>query len=166
LSDIHENLVRAAAKTHRKTGLAIASHTTNDSAAFEQIRMLKAEGVLPNAFIWVHAQAGGIQSGVLAAGQGVWISCDNVQADSANIRQTVEFLSAMRQAGLLDKVMVSHDAGFYDVGKPEGGEFRGFTAVFTHLIPALKAGGFSERDIRQIFVLNPAKAFAIGIHAG
>ncbi|NQU80843.1 MAG: phosphotriesterase, partial [Bacteroidetes bacterium] len=56
LTDIHEKLVRAAARTHLKTGLTIASHTGPAIGAFEEIEILKEEGVDPSAFIWVHAQ--------------------------------------------------------------------------------------------------------------
>ncbi len=57
LSDMHKKLISAAARTHLKTGLVIASHTGPAVPAFEQIEILKDEGVSPEAFIWVHAQS-------------------------------------------------------------------------------------------------------------
>jgi phosphotriesterase-related protein len=42
-----------------------------------------------------------------------------------------------------------------------GGEFRGFTDIFTFLIPALEEREFSQEDIDQLLIKNPAEAFGI-----
>jgi phosphotriesterase-related protein len=69
----------------------------------------------------------------------------------------------LRDRGLLDRVLVSQDAGWYSVGEPEGGKFRPYDTVFTQFIPALKARGFSVDEVDQIFVKNPATAFAVRV---
>jgi phosphotriesterase-related protein len=75
LSDMHKKLVTAAARTHLKTGLTIASHTGPAIPAFEQLEILKNEGVNPDAFIWVHAQAEKDMSNhIKAARTGAWRS--------------------------------------------------------------------------------------------
>src|SRR5690606_7957491 len=51
LSPMHRKLVRAAAITHRTTGLAIASHTGTAPGAFEALGILADEGVAASAFI-------------------------------------------------------------------------------------------------------------------
>ena len=61
LSAAHRLLIRAAAIAHKKTGLAIASHTGPDAPAFEQLAVLEEEGVSPSAFIWVHANRGSLE---------------------------------------------------------------------------------------------------------
>ena len=63
--------------------------------------------------------------------------------------------------GLLNKLLFSHDAGWYDPMKPDGGKFREFTDIENYLIPALVESGFTESDIQQLFEKNPASAFAI-----
>jgi len=55
-SEIDAKLIKAAAITHQQTGLTIASHTGDGVAAMAQISTLKAHGVSPVSFIWVHAQ--------------------------------------------------------------------------------------------------------------
>jgi len=62
---------------------------------------------------------------------------------------------------LLNRILVSQDAGWYHVGEPQGGEFRNFNFVFTHLIPELMKNGFTQSEIDQIFISNPAKAFGV-----
>jgi phosphotriesterase-related protein len=69
----------------------------------------------------------------------------------------------MRDEGLLHRVLVSQDAGWYHVGEPLGGSFRTFDTVFTAFIPALRAARFTDDDIHTLFVNNPANAFSIAV---
>lgn len=62
-------------------------------------------------------------------------------------------------------MLVSQDAGWYSVGKPNGGEPRGYDTVFTGLLPALRQSGFSPAEIDTLFVRNPAEAYAIRVPA-
>ena len=66
---------------------------------------------------------------------------------------------------VLDHVLLSHDAGWYSVGEPRGGNVRGFDTLFTKFLTALKTAGLSEDDIKQLIVTNPAKAFVIGVRS-
>jgi len=165
LSAMHEKLVRAAARTHLQTGLTIASHTGPDGPAMAQLQVLKDEGVSPEAFVWVHAQNGTPEGWMKAAGQGAWISLDNVKRDSATVDKYVKALEKLKEAGYLHKVLLSHDAGWYEPGKPNGGSFRGYTAIFDALLPRLKANGFSQDEIDQLMVHNPREAFGIRVRA-
>ncbi len=56
LTPISQKLIRASARCHSRTGLAIAAHTGPATPAFEAMDILREEGVSPEAFIWVHAQ--------------------------------------------------------------------------------------------------------------
>lgn len=159
LSPIHEKIVRAAARTHLKTGLIINAHTGPAAAAEAELKVLKEEGVDPSAFIWTHAQAGSQEAQVKLAGEGAWISLDNVMVD--NIDQYVSMLINLKNNNLLHKVLISHDAGWYDVINPESVQYRGYTAIFSHLKPALISVGFTEEDLQMLLVKNPAKAYAI-----
>jgi len=161
LSAIDAKLTRAAALTHLRTGLTIASHTGGGKAALEQLEILKKEGVGASAWIWVHAQTEkDTEVHAQAAARGAWLEFDGIGPDS--IEQHVSFVVDMKRRGLLGKVMVSHDAGWYRVGEPGGGAFRAFDVLFTKFLPALKQAGVTEAEIRQITVTNPAAAFAVG----
>ena len=39
--------------------------------------------------------------------------------------------------GLLGRILVSQDAGWYHVGEPGGGSYRGYTSLFTDFVPLL-----------------------------
>ena len=59
--------------------------------------------------------------------------------------------------------MLSHDAGWYDHEKINGGDFRGYTTLFEKLIPLLRTENFTGAEINQMLVVNPSKAFKIRI---
>jgi phosphotriesterase-related protein len=158
LKDYNRKIVVAAALTHRESGLTIAAHTGNGAAALEEIAVLRDHGVAAGAFIWVHAQnETDPQVHLEALRLGAWVSCDGLNAD--NVNEYVGRLTALRQAGHLGKLLVSHDAGWYHVGEPGGGTYRPHDTLFTGLVPALRKAGFSARDVDQLLVVNPREAF-------
>jgi phosphotriesterase-related protein len=162
LSVLHKKLVIAAARTHLNTGLTIVSHTGPSIPAFEQLEILNREGIAPNAFIWVHAQTEkDLSSHIKAAKMGAWISLDGLNDD--NIEEYVRMIKNMKESNLLGKVLLSHDAGWYHPGEENGGQFRGYTALFEKLIPRLRNEKFTKSEINQLLVLNPAEAFTIRI---
>ncbi len=161
LSVIHEKIVVAAARTHLKTGLVINAHTGPFRTAMAELNILKKEGVDPSAFIWTHAQSDSINTHLVVAGMGGWVSLDNVMED--NIPYYLAALTNLKKHGLLNRVLISHDAGWYDVIDPAAVKFRGYTALFTHLKPALLQAGFTENDWLQLVQENPKQAYSIRI---
>lgn len=162
LSPIDRTLVQAAARTHARTGLTIASHTGDTRAAREQLEVLDAEQVRPDAFIWVHAQNDwNLAARLEAARRGAWIEIDNI--GEATMAVCVERATALKERGCLGRLLVSHDAGWYRPGEPRGGAFRGFEAVYTGFVPALTRAGWADGDIRRLLVDNPAAAFTVSI---
>jgi phosphotriesterase-related protein len=162
LGDIEAKLVEAACITHKATGLTIASHTGPAVAAFEELEILKRYGVDPSAFVWVHAQIEKDWTMCLeAAKQGAWIGFDGLSDD--NVAEYVERLEFMKINNVIHRVLISHDAGWYDPDKPGGGEVRHYKTATLKLIPELKLNGFTEEEINQVFVSNPFEAFAIRI---
>jgi phosphotriesterase-related protein len=159
LSELHQKIVSATGQTHLETGLSIASHTGPAIPAFEEIALLQSMGIAPEAFIWVHAQNekdGNLR--LKAAKMGAWVSIDGLNPENAD--QYLNWLQDFKKNDLLNKVLVSHDAGWYSPGEDGGGTFTPYTAIFKELIPKLKTNGFTSADIQQVFVKNPGKAFA------
>ncbi len=162
LSEMDAALIQAAARTHRVSGLTIAAHTGSATPAFEQIETLLAEGVHPSAWIWVHAQSEeDLSAHVDAARRGAWIEFDGIGPET--IDRHVDLVQNMRRQRLLNRVLVSQDAGWYSVGEPGGGDFRSLTSVFDLFLPALREAGFSEQEIETLTVRNPADAFRIRV---
>jgi len=162
LSAIDRKLVQAAARTHRGTGLTIASHTGDTRAALDQLAVLAQEGVSPDAFVWVHAQSDwDAESRVEAARKGAWIEIDNI-AD-ATLSVCVERVTLLKVRGCLNRLLASHDAGWYRPGEPRGGSFRGFDTLYTAFVPALRQAGWTGDEVRRLLVANPAAAFSVAV---
>jgi phosphotriesterase-related protein len=160
LSDIDSKLVAAAARAHLVVGLPVWSHTGDGPAALAQLALLKREGMPLRAFVWVHAQNEpdpAVHQRV--AEEGAWISFDGLSP--GDVDRYVELVVAMRGAGHLDRVLLSHDAGWYHVGEPGGGTYRPHDTLFTTFIPRLRGRGFAEAEIQQLLVENPRRALTV-----
>jgi phosphotriesterase-related protein len=130
--------------------------------AFQQLEILAQEGVAPDAFIWVHAlNEKDPENLIRAAREGAWISLDKL--NEMNVEEHLNVIRILKKNNLLNRVLISHDAGWYDPAKEDGGTFRGYTTLFEKLIPALRAEKFSESEIKQLLILNPSKAFEVKI---
>jgi phosphotriesterase-related protein len=159
LSEVDAKLVRAAAIAQRKTGLPIASHTSTGIAAMEQLDILERSGVALSSFIWVHAHNERDMSFFTrAATRGAWVEFDGVSPTSS--ASHVELVKHMNDRGLLRRVLVSHDAGWYRVGEPGGGQFRPYDSLFTAFVPALRTAGFQNDDVQRLLVTNPRLALS------
>jgi len=162
LTPMQRKLIQAAAITHLSTGLTIAVHSGNGDAAFEQLEILKEQGVSPSARIWVHGQNETNKEMHIRAGKlKTWVSFDGVNLDT--LQTNLDHLKTMKEHNLLEQVLVSQDSGWYNVGDPKGGNFKPYTCVITQFIPLLHENGFTQNEIDLIFKKNPAKAFAIRV---
>jgi len=162
LSNLHRTLIRAAARTHLGSGLTIAAHSGDGRAVLEEMTILAEEGVSGSALIWVHAQ--NEPDPILhwhAAEEGAWVEFDHISP--ADVPRHVELVLSMKARGYLHRVLVSHDAGWYEVGVPDGGKFRPYDTLFTEFIPALRQRGFTEQEISLLLVANPRDAFTIRV---
>ncbi|MBX3734605.1 MAG: phosphotriesterase [Verrucomicrobiae bacterium] len=170
LPPLDARLLTAAARVHRETGLTIFVHTGDGEAARDEVRYLQAAGVAPEALVWVHAQndPGPIQ--IELARLGVWISLDGYSAAPVNTLRYPNLVVALRDAGLLNRVLLSHDDGWaVDGAQPTGNPITPFAngnpapyeSLFTRLLPDLKARGLSEAEVDQLLVINPREALTV-----
>jgi predicted metal-dependent phosphotriesterase family hydrolase len=160
LSVVQQKMVEAAALTHLATGLTIGIHTGDGMAAMEELRIIQSKGIGAEAWIWIHAQNEKNRDlHIRAAKAGGWVSFDGVNAES--LTACLAFLKDMKNENLLEHVLLSHDAGWYHVGEPNGGNYHDYNTIPDKLIPSMKENGFTEKEIQLLFIANPAKAFTI-----
>jgi predicted metal-dependent phosphotriesterase family hydrolase len=162
LSEFHARLARAAAITHKSTGLTIMSHTGPAIGAFEQLEVLKKEGVSPEAFIWTHAHnEKDSMKHVEAARMGAWVAFDAFWGRDGQLSQFVNYILNMKKNNCLDHLLISHDAGWFNPDRPDGSNYQSHTLIFEKLIPALKDAGITAAELDLIMKKNPAKAFTV-----
>jgi phosphotriesterase-related protein len=137
-------------------------HTGDGTAAVEIVSLLKRVGVSPEAYVWVHAQSEkDAATRAWAAQEGAWVELDGVGPDTLDSH--LEAVLDLVRRDRLDRVLVSQDAGWYHVGEAGGGTYRPHTFLFDAFVPALRARGLGEADVRRLLVDNPAEAFAIRV---
>jgi len=162
LSEIDRKLVQAAAKTHLQTGLPIACHTGEAQAALDVLENVRREGVDPSALIIVHADGISDQNVHFQfAEAGAWVEYDGVSDNS--IEKHVQLIKEILKRGFGNRLLLSHDAGWYQVGEPDGGKIRPYTAISDQLIPALKTVGVDDAALRKLLIDNPAQAFIVKV---
>jgi predicted metal-dependent phosphotriesterase family hydrolase len=162
LSDIDAKLVHAAAKTHLRTGLTIYSHTGFATPAMEQIAILKEEGVKPSAWVWTHAQnEKDNDKHEIAANEGAWIAFDGLNSKEERIARDVKHLAEMKKRGLLDHILLSHDAGWYRPAEEQ--RFRPYNFLFKEFLGRLKEIGFTKEELFLMTVDNPQRALTIEV---
>lgn len=156
---VEERVVRAAARAAARTGALVGSHTTDGRVVLGQIDLAVAEGLAPDRFLSIHTQT--IADAALRreiVDRGAWIEFDDVgQGDDA---RTLELVLGSLEAGQGERLLVSHDAGWFDPALPGGGTPRPFTELTARFLPALRAAGVGQDVVEDLCVRNPFRAFA------
>jgi phosphotriesterase-related protein len=164
LSGIDRKLVAAAARTHRATGLTIAVHTGDGEAARGIVKTLAEERIGPSAYVWVHAQNESDRRVHLELAEaGAWVELDGVGPGS--LADHADAVADLARRGHLGRLLVSQDAGWYHVGEPGGGDYRGYSFLVEKLVPALRERGLTAAQVETLLVANPARAFAITVRS-
>jgi len=154
LEELDRRLIEAAALTSLETGMTIASHTNGGGKAAEaQLDILDRLRCPLTRFVWVHAQSEKDHAyHERVARAGAWVEFDGIGPKSRDWH--LACIQFMEKQGLLERTLVSQDSGWYHAEVPGGGEYRGYTYIYTDLLPALPA------ETRQrLMVENPRKAF-------
>ena len=151
---------RAAAKTHRATGLPIVTHTNFGKGAMEQLDLLESAGVKPERVAIGHI--GGLNDPAAEvpkaiAKRGAFVGFDR-QGGSGDAVQ-VKMVLAMLDSGYADQLLFSSD---FSLGgsqlKRNGGP--GYAKTLTVFAPKLRDAGVGEEVLRGILVDNPRRLLA------
>ncbi len=160
ITDCEAKILRAAAHAARDTGAAIGSHTIRGQVVRDQIEIIERSGYTAERFIWIHASAEpDFALNLDLARRGAWIEYDWI-GDPATDAGFVDRIERMLDAGLGDRLLLSHDRGWYDPAQPGGGTPKPFTYISQHFLPKLRAAGLDDDTIRMLTHDNPFRAFA------
>ena len=160
LIPIQQKIVRAAARAQIATGAVVASHTASGVAALEQLDILEREGADPGRFIFVHADVETEERYHLqVAARGAWVEYDQLKQEEE--ARSLQLIRSMVDAGYSERLLISHDAGWYNVGEAGGGQVRGYEYIPQRFVAQLRDAGCGEGQIHQLTVTNPARAFSL-----
>jgi phosphotriesterase-related protein len=159
MTALEEKFLRAAGRAARETCVAIASHTPVSSNASLQAGILAS--IDPSIrLIWVHASSENnraVQRQL--ADRGVYIEFDSIGANPGQDAGLIAAIQELLAAGYGDRILLSHDAGYYQPGQANGGTQRAYTYLIDTFIPKLRAAGVDDATIRMITEINPICAF-------
>ncbi len=160
MTALEEKFLRAAGRAASETGAAVASHTPISSNASRQITILQSIDPAIR-FIWVHAQSENnrdVQRQMAA--RGAFIELDSLGSSPGQDSTFITTVKDLLAAGYGDRILLSHDAGYYQPGQPNGGTQRSYTYLIDTFVPKLRAAGVDDATIRMITQTNPIRAFA------
>jgi 5-phospho-D-xylono-1,4-lactonase len=151
----------AAAATHRATGCPILTHCTDGLGALEQLRLLADEGVDPRHVTLSHTDKvvdRGYHRDIL--GSGAFAEYDQAfrWPDGAP-NGTLTLLEWMIEDGLAAQLMLGMDAARRGYWATYGGA-PGMTFLLGEFSGAMRDRGIDEATLAQLFVANPARAYA------
>jgi phosphotriesterase-related protein len=159
MNALEEKFLRAAGRAASETGAAIASHTPLGSNAVRQVDILQSIDPAIR-FIWVHAQNESNRSLHLQlAARGVYIEFDSLGWNPGQDSTYITAVQNLLNAGYGDRILLSHDAGWYQPGSANGGTQKPFTYLINTFIPKLRDAGINDATIRMITQTNPVRAF-------
>ena len=164
ITDDEARSLRAAARAAKATGVIISSHTSGPLGgqhALEELDILASQDVSGEQFNWVHAQHADVELHKQAVERGAYIGFDGM--GPAQESRYVQLVLDALEAGLQDRILLSHDAGWYRPGEPDGGasKVRGFTYLVDTFLSRLRQEGVSEELIKRMTEDNPKRAFRV-----
>ena len=160
ITDCEAKILRAATRAARATSAAIGSHTIRGRVVRDQLDIVEAGGYTAERFIWIHASAEpDFALNLELARRGAWIEYDWI-GDPATDADFIDRIARMLEAGLGDRLLLSHDRGWYDPAQPGGGTPKPFTYISQTFLPKLRSAGLDDATIHMLTHENPFRAFA------
>jgi phosphotriesterase-related protein len=160
LTEAEAKVLRAAAEASAATGATIGSHTIRGAVARAQVDLIEAAGGAPERFVWIHAhQEPDIALHHELGRRGVWLEYDGIGEPGSDER-FIDLILRGLDAGLGERILLSHDRGWYDPAQPGGGIPKPFTYLFERFLPLLLAAGVDDATLERLTRRNPFAAFA------
>ncbi len=155
------NVIEAAALAHRETGAPIASHTEQGTMGLEQVKLLTASGVDPQHIIVGHMDRNPdfyIHREV--AETGAYLLYDTPsRVKYFPETHFIDLVRRMVEAGYGKQLLWGSDLARRSYFVAYGGG-PGLAYVPKRFVPRLRDEGFDSQAIEDLFVHNPARAFA------
>jgi phosphotriesterase-related protein len=159
LTEIETKILRAAARAGKDTNAIIGSHTIRGRVVKDQLAVIEQMGYTPERYIWIHTQAEpDFDLHMELARRGVWIEYDAIGSTNHPDESYIEKIQRLLDAGY-DKIMLSHDRGWFDPGNRDRPP-QPFTYLSETFLPKMRAAGFDEATIHKLTHTNPFRAYA------
>ncbi len=161
LTATETKVLRAAGRAAGPVSATIGSHTMRGRVVQDQLEILQTCGFSAERFIWIHAHVEpDFDLNLAIAHRGAWIEYDAIGWEPTQDTFFIERILRMLDAGLGDRLLLSHDRGWYDPAQPGGGTPQSYSYLSETFLPKLVAAGVEPATIRKLTCENPFLAFA------
>ncbi|RED64806.1 hypothetical protein [Cohnella lupini] len=160
IDDVQQKILRAAIRTSLETGLTIQCHTIGDDVAAHADRIMEEVSFDRERFIWVHAQSS-IDKTILQrlAAKGMWISIDSILPGTYD--EHVNLLKELVELGISDRILLSQDTGWYNVGQERGGKLNPYHLLFTDFFPYAQQRGLDSGWLEACVTRHAFQAMSV-----
>jgi len=158
---LQEKLLRAAARTSKKTGMRIHCHIYAAVSVPGAIKIIEDEELPYDNFIWLHADGQMEMDIVLESGKkGIWLQFDGI----ASKKDHTAYPSAIKkliEENLIPQLLFGQDSGsFWVKDDPEDWPMRPYARFFNEFIPYCAKEGIDKELINKVVTENSRRALS------
>jgi predicted metal-dependent phosphotriesterase family hydrolase len=172
INELEERFFRAAGAVHRRTGLAVTTHSHMTHLAEEQADLLADAGVDLGRVVIGHIGWGSSKHDVdrhaALADRGVTLGLDMIGLNERSLDEYVDIAVDLIRGGYSDRIVIAHDSTAASRGLSEiyGTGFTSGDPTVIHrvFLPKLRDRGVDEATIERILVANPRRILTIDPH--
>lgn len=158
IAPAEERSFRAAARAHKRTGLTISTHATDNPVGLAQLDLLEDEEIDVRRVIVSHCDTYPEPDYHEALAQrGAWVEFDFVRGGAEwDMEREVRLVKEFVDRGYLHQLLLSHDVCLKAHLHAYGG--AGYDYILTDFSPRLLKAGLSQEQIDILLVENPKAA--------
>ncbi|KNC90211.1 phosphotriesterase-related protein [Trabulsiella odontotermitis] len=159
ITELEKKVFNAAAIAHLETGRPLSTHTSFSTMGLEQLALLSGYGVDLSRVVIGHCDLKDNLDDILRMiDLGAYVQFDTIGKNNYYPdAKRIDMLHALRDRGLLHRVMLSMDITRRSHLKANGG--NGYSYLLTTFVPLLRQSGFSQAEVDVMLRDNPSQFF-------
>jgi phosphotriesterase-related protein len=161
-TDVEARVLRAAGRTQVATGVSVTTHTTDGTAALEQLAVLVGAGADPEKVCIGHLDRRlDEETNLQVAKMGAYVGHDSISKEKYEPEQRrVESILRLVEAGYGDRILLSGDMARRSYLESWGGG-PGYRYILERFVPLLLDAGLDRDAADRLLVDNPARFLSL-----
>lgn len=158
ITAVEERCLRAAARAHKRTGLALTTHAAVYPSGIPQLEIFESEGVDLSRVTIGHCDTVPSEEYHLEiARRGAFVQFDTIRGNREfDLVLRIGYMKNLAMAGYLDRILISQDVCLRSHLHAYGGSGYGYLPG--EFLSRLRAEGFTQAEVDQITRINPINA--------
>ncbi|MCG3260425.1 MAG: hypothetical protein H7644_11795, partial [Candidatus Heimdallarchaeota archaeon] len=159
---LQEKILRAGARTSKKTGMRIQCHIYTSSSVPNAIKIIEDEKLPYDRFIWVHADGQMDLEKILEFGKkGIWLQFDGIGM-AEDFSKYPPAIGKLIEENLIPQLLFGQDSGsFWVKDDKEEWPMRPYARFFNEFVPYCVEEGIESELINKVITENSKRALSI-----